>query len=104
MTVAAPPRGSCSRRSPTMGDLAQSGPFHRKERAALDAALIEANARDDRATLVALYSEAADRHEAVRDVDAACFFLTQAYVFALEAGVAEADLLHDKLVAHGREE
>ncbi len=74
------------------------------ERAALDAALIEAHEAGDRPRLVALYREAADRAEAAAETDAACFFLTQAYVFALAAGAPEAGALHARLLGHGREE
>lgn len=66
----------------------------------LDAALIRAHERGDRAALIALYTQAADR---ARDLDAACFYLTHAYVYALEAGAAEAQALHARLVARGRE-
>lgn len=71
------------------------------DRAALDAALITAHEADDRSRLVQLYTQAADR---AGDVDAECFFLTQAYVFALHCGDGSADALHRRLVAHGREE
>ncbi len=71
--------------------------------AALDARLLAAHAAGDAAALAALYAEAGDRAEARGAVDAACFFLTQAYVFALEAGHAAAATLHARLVAHGRE-
>ena len=67
----------------------------------LDARLLAAHDRDDRAALIALYTEAAD---AANDVDAACFYLTHAYVFALEAGASEAPILHARLRAQGREE
>ena len=66
----------------------------------LDAAMIRAHETGDRAALVALYAQAAD---GAKDLDAACFFLTHAYVFALEAGAQEARTLHARLVAHGRE-
>lgn len=65
----------------------------------LDEALLDAHARDDRAALVTLYSRAA---EATDEVDATCFFLTQAYVFALETGHAATQPLHDRLKAFGR--
>lgn len=74
------------------------------DRAALDAALIAAHEAGDQARLVALYREAADRAAAVGETDAACFYLTQAYVFALAAGAREAGALHARLLAHGREE
>ena len=76
----------------------------RRELAALDAKLIAAHAAGDGGSLVALYAEAADRAEATGDMDAACFYLTHAYVFALEAGDPAADALHRRLRAHGREE
>ena len=68
--------------------------------AALDAQLIAAHDGDDRAALIQLYTKAADISN---DLDAACFFLTHAYVFALEGGVPEASALHARLKAHGRE-
>ncbi|HUF87126.1 MAG TPA: hypothetical protein VMM59_07065 [Thermohalobaculum sp.] len=74
------------------------------DRAALDAALIAAHADGDHARLVALYTEAADRAEAAGETDASCFYLTQAYVFALASGAAEAGHLHARLLARGREE
>ena len=51
-----------------------------------------------------LYAEAGDLAEAAGEIDAACFFLTHAYVFALATGAAEAGALHARLLAHGREE
>ncbi|EAQ24987.1 hypothetical protein [Roseovarius sp. 217] len=66
----------------------------------LDSAMIRAHATGDQAALIALYAQAADT---ANDLNAACFFLTHAYVFALEAGAAEAASLHARLVAHGRE-
>jgi hypothetical protein len=70
--------------------------------AALHAAILSAHAQHDLEQLVELYAIAADGEEAQGDVDAACFFLTQAFVFALEAGVARAYELNRRLVAHGR--
>ena len=67
----------------------------------LDARLLAAHERDDRHALVGLYSEAAD---AADDLDSACFYLTHAYIFALDTGVPEAAALHARLKAHGREE
>ncbi|MEM7746390.1 MAG: hypothetical protein AAF409_22075 [Pseudomonadota bacterium] len=73
-------------------------------RAALDAALLDAHDRGDQCALVGLYARAADLAEAAGDRDAMCFYLTQAYVFALEVGSEDADALHAKLKAEGREE
>lgn len=66
----------------------------------LDTRMIHAHEIGDRAALIGLYAEAADR---MNDLDAECFFLTQSYVFALEAGAAEAARLHARLKAQGRE-
>ena len=66
----------------------------------LDTRLIAAHEAGDRRALIGLYAEAADR---MNDLDAACFFLTHAYVFALEAGAPQASDLHAQLVKHGRE-
>ena len=74
------------------------------DRAALDAALIVAHEAEDHSRLVTLYTEAADRFEQAGDADACCFFLTHAYVFALETGAPEAAALHQRLMAYGREE
>ena len=61
--------------------------------------LLAAHACDDRQTLVALYTEAADT---APDLDTACFFLTHAYIFALEAGNPAADQLSARLKVFGR--
>lgn len=69
--------------------------------AALDAALLAAHAAGDRSALVTLYAAAAEAAGlAGRDV-AAAFYLTHAYVFALELGDARAGALHAALVARG---
>jgi hypothetical protein len=74
------------------------------DRAALDAALIDAHEAGDKSRLVALYSQAADLAEAEANIDACCFYLTHAYVFALDCGVPEATDLHARLLEFGREE
>ena len=68
----------------------------------LDNALLAAHAAGDKAVLAALYREAADRHVGGGE-DHVGFFLTQAYIFALDAGLAEAADLHRRLVTLGRE-
>ncbi|MEM8699331.1 MAG: hypothetical protein AAGF44_09175 [Pseudomonadota bacterium] len=68
---------------------------------ALDARLLAAHEAGDSRALVTLYREAA---EASASTEAACFYLTHAYVFALETGHPEADALHRRLKAAGREE
>ncbi len=67
----------------------------------LDARMIAAHAVGDKAKLAALYQEAADQ---ANDLDAECFYLTHAYIFALECGAAQTSDLHSRLVRHGREE
>ena len=67
---------------------------------ALDDALLAAHEAGDKAALIRLYTQAADE---AGDVDAACFYLTHAYVFALESGAPDAVALHRRLADHGRE-
>jgi len=66
----------------------------------LDAALLKAFKAEDGAEVARIYGRAGD---ACDDVDEACFFWTNAYVFALEAGIPEAAEFRAKLVAEGRE-
>ena len=61
--------------------------------------MLAAHACDDRTLLVALYTEAADVAD---DIDTACFFLTHAYIFALEQGDPAVDALYRRLRAQGR--
>jgi hypothetical protein len=70
----------------------------------LDGEILAAHERGDVTALSDLYRQAADRLERTGDIDAACFFLTQAYVFALEYGLPAARTLHGRLVSYGREE
>jgi hypothetical protein len=67
---------------------------------ALNDQLLAAHAAGDPAALATLYAVAADQAE---EEDAAGFFLTHAYVFALEAGLEEAPVLRSRLIAMGRE-
>ena len=68
-----------------------------------EVALLAAHAAGDQPTLICLYTARADQLEAAGDIDAACFYLTHAYVFALHSGAAEAHDLNRRLVAHGRD-
>lgn len=70
---------------------------------ALNAALIKAHEAHDRPQLIALYQAAGDAHEQAGNIDAACFYLTHAFVFALEEGADEAIMLSQKLAAYGRD-
>ena len=65
----------------------------------LQARLLDAHARDDRAGLVVLYTEAAD---SANDIDAACFYLTHAYIFGLEMDHPAVPALYARLLAQGR--
>lgn len=71
-----------------------------REDGSLNARLLAAHEADDRPALIALYREAS---EAAHDQVAAAFYLTHAYVFALELGHADAPALHARLKAAGRE-
>ncbi len=68
----------------------------------LETALLDAHAKGHLPELVRLYAAAADR-AAPSDTDRACFFLTHAWVFALEAGDTRADALKRRLIDYGRE-
>ena len=75
-------------------------PLNEDERAALDKRLLKAHSDGDCAALIALYLEAAAR---VGADEAQGFYLTHAYVFALEAGDPRARDIKAQLVAMGRE-
>lgn len=72
------------------------------ERQALDADLIAAHGAGDPVRLARLYRKAADALDRHGEDEAACFFFTHAYVFALEAGLDDADRLRTILQARGR--
>lgn len=66
----------------------------------LEARLLSAHAARDHRALVDLYREAA---ETANDAEAAGFYLTHAYVFALEQNHPATPDLRARLVAEGRE-
>lgn len=66
----------------------------------LDAQLLAAHEACDAPALIRLYQVAADQAESV---DAACFYLTHAYVFALEQGHPDTAQIRARLVDEGRE-
>ena len=72
------------------------------DRSALDRALLDAHAAGDASALIQLYTLAADRAETRDDDDAACFYLTHAFVFALEAAAPQAPVLNTRLAQKGR--
>jgi len=65
--------------------------------------LLEAHAREDIDALALLYGRAATQSENEGDVDAACFFLTQAYIFALDGGLEIAVDYNRRLADYGRD-
>jgi hypothetical protein len=67
----------------------------------LNKQLLLAHVAGDKLALSQLYAQAADQQNTL---DATCFFLTQAYVFALDAGSDQAKDLHRRLKDYGREE
>lgn len=68
--------------------------------AALEEALLSAHANSDASRLVQLYQRAAGSAETE---DAEGFFLTQAYVFALQTGHPDTGAIKARLVAKQRE-
>ena len=66
----------------------------------LDTRLLAAHDASDTSALIQLYQQAADQ---AATTDAACFYLTHAYVFALEANHPDVDRIRARLVAEGRE-
>ena len=71
---------------------------------ALDEALLRAHELNNTDDLVRLYTLAGDAKEREDDIDGACFYRTQAYIFALESGNDAVQALNERLVQHGREE
>ena len=70
----------------------------------LNAEVLQAHEAGDNATLVRVYKELGNIELAEgRELEGA-FLLTQAYVYALEAGMPEAKQIHETLAALGREE
>ncbi len=69
----------------------------------LNERMLAAHAAGDGAALAGLYALAAEHAGAGGEAGAAAFFLTHAYVFALEAGAPAAAGFRARLVAMGRE-
>jgi hypothetical protein len=70
----------------------------------LNAEVLKAHEAGDNATLVRVYNELGNTELAEgRELEGA-FLLTQAYVYALEADLPEAEEIHAALAALGREE
>ena len=66
--------------------------------------LLAAYARGDGREMMQIYQAAGRVALDAGDIDAGCFLLTQAYVYGLELGAAEAEELRTILVQYGREE
>ncbi len=70
----------------------------------LNAEILAAHDSGDNATLVRIYKKLGDDElDAGRELEGA-YFLTQAYVYALEGGLPVRHEIHKTLVAYGREE
>ena len=69
----------------------------------LNAAVLAAHKDGDSAKLVGLYSLAGNLMVEFGRVEEGCFFLTQAYVYALELGLPAADSIQATLVSLGRD-
>jgi len=65
--------------------------------------LLAAHAAEDKVALVGLYRAAAGLAEMDQDIERECFFLTHAWIFALETDHPMRDNLHAKLARHGRD-
>ncbi len=68
----------------------------------LDARLLAAHLGGDLADIAQHYALAADHAEKSEGIDRACFFLTHAWIFALEAGDPVADEYRSRLEVYGR--
>ena len=66
--------------------------------------MLQAHEQDDLSALPPLYLEAARLREDEGDIDAACFFYTHAYVYALDCGdVSVAATARRRLQYHGHD-
>ncbi|MEM7043510.1 MAG: hypothetical protein AAF543_11935 [Pseudomonadota bacterium] len=69
----------------------------------LDSAIRDAHGDGKLGVLAAHYAEGGALYENQGETDAACFFWTQAYIFALDAGIDDlADTMRAKLDVCGR--
>ncbi|MEO0344233.1 MAG: hypothetical protein AAF198_12435 [Pseudomonadota bacterium] len=65
--------------------------------------LLTAFKQGDRRKIMQLYWDQGVEQLAAGDEDAGCFYLVHAYVFALEEGAAEAEIIRRELKKRGRE-
>lgn len=69
---------------------------------ALNERLIQAHKDNDAAQMADLYQQAANAFDLSGDLQSAAFYYTQAYILALEAGSASAEVTGQWLTDHGR--
>lgn len=70
----------------------------------LNAEVLQAHAKGDNAALVQIYKNLGEEELVKGQELEGAFLLTQAYVYALEAGLPIAKEIHKLLAAYGREE
>ncbi|MGH1480218.1 MAG: hypothetical protein ACRBM6_16095 [Geminicoccales bacterium] len=69
----------------------------------LEATIRDGHRTDDQAGLADAYAQGAALYERQGEINAACFFWTQAYIIALDAGADQlAGTMSSKLETHGR--
>lgn len=68
----------------------------------LDERLLDAHAAGNLVDIALHYARAADQAEEAGDIDRACFFLTHAWIFSLEAGDPIADEHRSRLAGYDR--
>jgi len=69
---------------------------------ALERQLLAAHASSDTAQLAVLYDQAAQAMAGSGNLDAAAYYMTHAYVYALESGIVQAADFAAWLRQHGR--
>ena len=70
----------------------------------LNANIIAAHKQNDRNNLSLLYERLGMSELKKNNIDAGCFFLTNAYTYALEENLNSAKKIYDILKLYGREE
>ena len=70
----------------------------------LNSRILDAWGRSDGVLLAELYADAGNAFIGMDREDEGCFFLTQAYILALENGLGIAATVREELVRRGREE
>ena len=70
----------------------------------LNANIVAAHKQNDRSNLSLLYERLGMSELKKNNIDAGCFFLTNAYTYALEQDLSSAKEIHDILKLYGREE